>query len=1138
MLNLNTYPYFDDYDPSKGYHKILFHPAKPVQARELTQMQSILQEQIKRHGDHVFKNGTVVIPGHVFFDDKVKFLKLTEVYNQINVGSYLPDLIGKTITGDAEGITALVVHADGKTATDPDTLYIKYTSAAGTVNQFAAAETMTCAELPGLLFQVSPVTEYTGNASICTINDGVYYVNGYFVEVLKQSVTVSKYTTNASAVIGLDYIETVATENEDETLFDNAFGFTNYGAPGAHRLKISLTLNNKPYSYTSEDTSEVKFIDLLKIKNGNIEYMKNDTQYAEIEKWLARRTYEESGNYSVKPFTFAAYNYRNNNRGAWTTTTPYLLGDIVSNNGRFYIALSQGYSGGTAPVHTFGVASDGAIYWNEVPDKNLFINLGRKQITSTNINDHIDAEGKMVVTTSPGKAYVKGFEIEFNSSSDSLVSKARQTRQLNQSQLYAPAGSYSIVTNISGLPNVADNLTSVSIRDVGGNTIGSAWIRSLEYLTGTPGSTAEYRMFLFNIKMNKGKDYIRDAHSVYSVEFSANIKPTLIALSGSATPSGTTVTGVGTYFDFELSVGDRIKIGSSFTSVASITSPSTLTTSSTTTGTSETIYLIVSNIIRLGDYIRELPTPAINTLRNSLGEIDMEYVVMKSYAFSTVGTSYNITLTNGETFLPTEHIVSKVSDGSIVNAGFSLDTPATTLTITGLTTLTDYKVLVVVKRTGAFAKEKTKTLATKTLTLNNAGTQKFSSKNISLTEADCIRLIKVTESGSPTDKVNYVESGESNITRFYSFSSGQTSEFYDVGRIRTTRTATRPIRITFEYFIHSDGDYFSVDSYTSVPNALMVKTKVGDKTYYLPDCLDFRSRISDNGIDFNIANGASISDPLSSEQTMSTSYSYFLPRTDEVGISTNGEMSYAVGGKIGDGMVLATITVNPYTANPINDVLFVDDQVINYTMRAVKSLESRLSNVEYQVALSEIEKNTVNISIKDEFGLERDKNGFLIDEFDSFAISDIGNADLCSAIDPINKEVRAISVLEGVHLLEPAGTTNASRKAAKYQMTGALITLPYTEESMISQVFASDAELIQTYSTLDFTGQLILYPAADNYVDNQFAKINDPAQVLAPATISIDATSHVYGGRKYVNRYNWWNDEDYYNHYQWYHYDD
>jgi hypothetical protein len=64
QTNLNVAPYFDDFDANNDYHKVLFKPGVPVQARELTTLQSILQDQVKKFGQHFFKEGTKVIPGN------------------------------------------------------------------------------------------------------------------------------------------------------------------------------------------------------------------------------------------------------------------------------------------------------------------------------------------------------------------------------------------------------------------------------------------------------------------------------------------------------------------------------------------------------------------------------------------------------------------------------------------------------------------------------------------------------------------------------------------------------------------------------------------------------------------------------------------------------------------------------------------------------------------------------------------------------------------------------------------------------------------------------------------------------------------------------------------------------------------
>ena len=57
QTNLNVAPYFDDFESGKDFHKVLFKPGYPVQARELSTLQSILQNQIEKFGQHFFKRG-------------------------------------------------------------------------------------------------------------------------------------------------------------------------------------------------------------------------------------------------------------------------------------------------------------------------------------------------------------------------------------------------------------------------------------------------------------------------------------------------------------------------------------------------------------------------------------------------------------------------------------------------------------------------------------------------------------------------------------------------------------------------------------------------------------------------------------------------------------------------------------------------------------------------------------------------------------------------------------------------------------------------------------------------------------------------------------------------------------------------
>ena len=101
MLDFNVAPYYDDFDATNGalvnnYMRILFKPGYAVQARELTQTQSILQNQIKSFADNIFKNGTPVSGGHLTYDTNVISLQLSPT--QANTPISLNDFNGALIT--------------------------------------------------------------------------------------------------------------------------------------------------------------------------------------------------------------------------------------------------------------------------------------------------------------------------------------------------------------------------------------------------------------------------------------------------------------------------------------------------------------------------------------------------------------------------------------------------------------------------------------------------------------------------------------------------------------------------------------------------------------------------------------------------------------------------------------------------------------------------------------------------------------------------------------------------------------------------------------------------------------------------------------------------------------------------------
>ena len=229
--------------------------------------------------------------------------------------------------------------------------------------------------LPTSIFVTNPITEETtslqspamGYASAVEVNEGVYFVNGYFVQNQTQILIIDKYYDKPSAKVGFVIQESIVTPEEDASLYDNSRGYSNFSSPGAHRLKISLEL--KKFDYLAQ--TDKNFIQLLQINSGVIEKLIKPADYTLLEETLARRTYDESGDYTVDNFSFDVREYYQNN-----------------NNGIYKLDSAT----------------------NKVNGLSLS-----------------EASAKLVLGVGPGKAYVRGFEIVNKETKSITVSKARDT---------------------------------------------------------------------------------------------------------------------------------------------------------------------------------------------------------------------------------------------------------------------------------------------------------------------------------------------------------------------------------------------------------------------------------------------------------------------------------------------------------------------------------------------------------------------------------------------------------------------------------------------------------------------------------------------------------------------------------------
>ena len=254
--NLNINPYYDDFDSSKNFLKVLFKPGYPVQTRELTTLQSILQNQVEDFGSHVFKEGSMVIPGNIGYDGQFYSVKVNTTQFGVDLSVYIENFIGKTITGQVSGVTAKVqkiVFPEESNEVDNITLYVKYLKSNENFefSQFVDGELLSTNENvvygnttinAGSPFASTVNSNSTSIASSASIGEGIFFIRGYFIKVLSQIIILDYYTNTPSYRVGLKIDESLVNAKQDESLFDNAKGFSNYASPGADRLKYPYLL--------------------------------------------------------------------------------------------------------------------------------------------------------------------------------------------------------------------------------------------------------------------------------------------------------------------------------------------------------------------------------------------------------------------------------------------------------------------------------------------------------------------------------------------------------------------------------------------------------------------------------------------------------------------------------------------------------------------------------------------------------------------------------------------------------------------------------------------------------------------------------------------------------------------------------
>jgi len=366
--NLEAQIYKDDFDPDKGFHKVLFKSGKALQSRELNQLQSIIQEEIKRLGTNLFKEGASLESAALTFNNRYRYIKLnTDPTDATTPGVSLPSNVSnfkdKVFVGQLSGISVKVIEIVEAEGSDPATIYVQYLD---TLNGTSGTEPASVTpgeellEKDGSVVLVVQTTDTTADPATgygFRISTGAasFFAEGHFVHAPKQSLIVAKYFSNPTATIGFKLTQVVTTADDDDSLYDNQGDLPNYTAPGADRYTINLELVNKNTIQADET-----FIYYAKIEHGFlVEAVTGYDQYNKINDIMAVRTKEESGNYTVKPF-----------RLSWD--------EHSSDNTK----LSLGVSSGTAYVNGYRVSKASASTL-DIPRSTTTITQENKGISGT-----------------------------------------------------------------------------------------------------------------------------------------------------------------------------------------------------------------------------------------------------------------------------------------------------------------------------------------------------------------------------------------------------------------------------------------------------------------------------------------------------------------------------------------------------------------------------------------------------------------------------------------------------------------------------------------------------------------------------------------------------------------------------------
>lgn len=223
--------YRDFYEDGDNYHRVLFNSRRALQARELNEAQTIIQEEIARFGRNIFREGALVEPGGSTIDNSLEYIRLSD-------SSVVPSNVTEVTFTNEEGLNFVVTEVVSAENGDPTTLYIRYTDTLASTNTEEPARVKEGNVITYLNGGVSGMVvaqpknvdlpdgsvrtiEPSGRGTRAYFAEGEFFVQGHFVYVEQSQVFLDKYSSTPTVDLGFLIEESIVTEGEDPNLYDN-----------------------------------------------------------------------------------------------------------------------------------------------------------------------------------------------------------------------------------------------------------------------------------------------------------------------------------------------------------------------------------------------------------------------------------------------------------------------------------------------------------------------------------------------------------------------------------------------------------------------------------------------------------------------------------------------------------------------------------------------------------------------------------------------------------------------------------------------------------------------------------------------------------------------------------------------------